>query len=408
MSVPTYLHPFAAPRREDFLTIVRGEGARVFDADGKGYVDALASLWFCNVGHGRQDMADAIAAQAAKLAAFHTFERFSNEPCDALAERIAALSPLDSPRVHFTCSGSESVDTALKLARLCSTLRGEPDRQLVVARTRGYHGVTYGGMSLQGLPPNRAGFGPLVGAIEHVDHDDVEAVEDLFEQRGAEICAVIAEPVIGAGGVFPPAPGYLTRLRELCDEHGALLIFDEVVCAFGRLGAWFGAVHFDVVPDMITFAKAVTSGYVPLGGVVVGAAVRELLERDEGFVLRHGHTYGGHALACAAALANLDILEREGLLARAVEIGDRLEGALDDLCEEGVLGGRRGAGAVWAAEMPDGVGAVAVRDRMLALGVIPRPLGPDAVAFCPPLVIGDDDLARCTDALAQAVRAERG
>ena len=259
-------------------------------------------------------------------------------------------------------------------------------------------------MSVQGLPGNQAGFGPLLPDVVQVEHDDLADVERVFAEQGDRIAAVIAEPVIGAGGVMPPVPGYLEGLRRLCDEHGAFLILDEVISGFGRLGEWWGATRFDIRPDVVTFAKAVTSGYVPLGGVLVGPAVRAPLEEDPTYVLRHGHTYSGHPTACAAALANLTILRDEKLPARARPIGERLSDGLRGLEKDGLLAGVRGDGGVWAAVLPEGVAATPVRDRMLDHGVIARPIGADVIAFCPPLVIDDDDIDRCVDALDAALR----
>jgi adenosylmethionine-8-amino-7-oxononanoate aminotransferase len=214
---------------------------------------------------------------------------------------------------------------------------------------------------------------------------------------------VIAEPVVGAGGVLPPPPGYLEGLRARCDATGAFLISDEVICGFGRLGHWFGMSHYGVVPDLITFAKGVTSGYQPVGGVVVGPRVRAPLEADDSWYLRHGYTYSGHPAACAGALANIDILEREALCDRAPKIGQRLGDGLRSLVDKGVLATARGDGAMYAAVMPDGNDPYAVRDRMLDAGVIARPLGANAIAFCPPLVITDDQIDESVAALESAL-----
>ena len=263
MALSPFLHPFAKPAADQFITIVRGEGAAVFDDTGKRYVDGLASLWYCNVGHGRAEIADAVDAQLRVLENYNTFDIFTNGPAEEAAALISALSPIPEGRVFFTCSGSEAVDTALKLARMTFTRRGEPERQVLVGRTLSYHGVNYGGLSVQGLPLNQEGWGPLLDSVEQIAHDDLSTAERLFEQRGGEIAAVIAEPVVGAGGVYPASVEYLRGLRKLCDEAGALLIFDEVITGFGRLGSWFASEYYGVVPDMITFAKAVTSGYQP-------------------------------------------------------------------------------------------------------------------------------------------------
>jgi adenosylmethionine-8-amino-7-oxononanoate aminotransferase len=401
--LPAFLHPFARPTKDDFVTIVRGEGARVYDSTGKGYVDGMASLWYCNVGHGRTEIADAIRAQASTLAAYSTFDPFTNEPADRLADRLTGISPMPGARVFFTDSGSESVDTAIKLARVTHQLAGDHDRTMIISRNRGYHGVAYGGTSAQGIPPNREGWGPLVEGVVQVPADDVEALAGFFAEHGSRIAAFITEPVQGAGGVYPPDPGYLETVRRLCDQHGALLIFDEVITGYGRLGSWFAAHHFGVTPDLTTFAKGITSGYVPLGGVFVGARVREALEADPAYILRHGFTYSGHPTACAAAHANLDILEREGLVERASAVGQRLGSGLQALAADGVLAGVRGVGAIWSVQVPEGHEANDVRIRLLELGVISRAIGTDTLPFCPPFVATDADIDQIVDALATAL-----
>jgi adenosylmethionine-8-amino-7-oxononanoate aminotransferase len=214
---------------------------------------------------------------------------------------------------------------------------------------------------------------------------------------------VIAEPVQGAGGVFPPSPEYLHGLRRLCDQHGALLIFDEVICGWGRLGHWFGAQYYGVTPDLITFAKAVTSGYVPLGGVIASRRVCDVLESDANYLLRHGYTYSGHPTSCAAGVATLAVYEQDDLFERAPVIGKLLSDGLRSLADDGALAGVRGVGAVWAAELAADIDPYAVRDSMLASGVIARPLT-NAIAFCPPLVITDAEVGRVVDALATALR----
>jgi putrescine---pyruvate transaminase len=404
-AVPAFLHPFAQVSATDFITIVEGEGARVRDASGRDYVDAMASLWYCNVGHGRAEVADAVAGQMRRLAAFHTFEKFTNEPADALAERLARLAPVAGSRIFFTSSGSEAVDSALKIARLAHAARGEGDRQIVISRQPSYHGVTYGGLAATGLPANQQGFGAMLPDVVQTPKDDLDAVADVFARNPGRVAAVIAEPVIGAGGVHPPVDGYLEGLRALCDEHGAWLMLDEVICGFGRLGSWWGAQRFGVRPDLSTFAKGVTSGYQPLGGVVVGPAVLDALAADPELVLRHGHTYSGHPSACAAAMACIDITEREGLLDRAGKIGQRLSGGLRGLHDDGRVAEVRGDGAVWAVGLVEGMHAPSVRDHMLTAGVIARPIGTDTIAFSPPLVITDDELDRCVGALDGALAA---
>lgn len=399
------LHPFAKPAAPaaSFTRMVRGAGAIVWDEDGNRYVDGMASLWYCNVGHGRAEIADAVAAQLRELETYHCFERFSNPAAEQLAARLAGLAPVAGSRVFLTSGGSEAVDTALKLSRVAHAQAGHPEKTIVVSRTPSYHGVTYGAMALTGLPLNRRDFGSGMADVVQVDKDDLEGVRRVFHDNPGQVAAVFAEPVIGAGGVWPPAPGYLEGLRTLCDNYGAHLVLDEVICGFGRLGSMFAGGHYGVQADLTTFAKGVTSGYLPLGGVLVAPAVHTVLSADPSFVLRHGYTYSGHAAACVAALACLDITEREGLADKATAMGVRLSAGLLPLLADGLVSDVRGVGALWAVSVPEGVDPVAVRDRMLASGVILRPIAPSTLAICPPLVIEDDDLDAIPDALRAAL-----
>ncbi len=401
--LPAFLHPFAKPTRETFISIVRGDGALVWDADGREYVDGMASLWYCAIGHGRAEVADAVGRQLSTLAAYSCFDPFTNGPADDLAHTLQGIAPMDDARVFFCGSGSEAIDTAMKLARVAHVQAGQPQRKLIISRTRGYHGVAYGGTSAQGIAPNREHFGPFVEGVLQVPADDVEALATIMRERGHEVAAVLTEPVQGAAGIYPPVDGYLASLRKLCDQHGAYLIFDEVITGFGRLGSWFASHHFGVRPDMVTFAKAVTSGYQPLGGVFVGPAPRAALEADTDFFLRHGFTYSGHPAACAAGLANIAIMQREQLVERAVHVGQRLGAGLQALAADGVIDHARGEVAMWAAGLRPDQNAVNVRDRMLGLGVITRAINTDTLTFCPPLVISDEQIDRVVDALATAL-----
>jgi adenosylmethionine-8-amino-7-oxononanoate aminotransferase len=398
-----FLHPFAKPTRTDFVRIVRGRGALVWDSDGNEYVDGMASLWYCNVGHGRAEIAAAIAAQIDKIEAYSCFDPFSNEPAEELAEVLLAHSPVADGRVFFCGSGSEAVDTAMKLARLAHVQAGHPEKTLIISRERGYHGTNYGGTSAQGIAPNRVGYSPLVPDVVQVPSDDLEAVSTLMASRSGEIAAVLVEPVQGAGGVYPPSDGYLNGLRKLCDQHGAFLIFDEVISGFGRLGTWFAAHHYDIRPDMVTFAKAVTSGYQPLGGVYVGSAVRTPLEADTNFFLRTGYTYSGHPTVCAAALENIRIVEREDLFTRAHEIGNRLRDGFEAMARDGIIDHVRSVGAVLGVGLPAGRDCATVRDALLKKGVITRAINTDTNTFCPPLVIKDSEIDRILDAYASVM-----
>jgi len=396
------LHPFSPPGMPegDFVEIVRGEGSLVFDSNGREYVDAMANLWLCQVGHGRTEIIDAVTAQMHQMEAYNTFAPFTNGPAARVAEMIAERSPHPDGRVFLGCSGSEAVDTALKIARQVQQRRGQEGRQVIVKRTNGYHGTNFGGTSAQGIAPNREGWGDLVPHFVEVPHDDLEAAASIFADHGDRIAAVLTEPVQGAGGVFPPVDGYLEGLRRLCDDNGALLIFDEVICGFGRIGEWFGAQAFGVTPDLITFAKGVTSGYLPLSGVILSRHICEELE-EPGFLLRTGYTYSGHQASCAAGIANLELMTNEGLDTRANHVGDRLQEGLRALEADGLIESWRGVGAVYAAEL--GRDSIPVRNEILANGVIVRPIG-TCLAICPPLVITDDEVGRIVDTMAAALR----
>ena len=399
-----FLHSFAKPSSEAFISIVRGDLARLWDSDGNEYIDAIGSLWYSNIGHGRKEMADAIAAQVSTLEAYSTFDPFTNPLAEAVAEKIASLSPIADARVFLCGSGSEAIDTAMKLARTAQIQSGHAERNVIITRNRGYHGTNYGGTSAQGLPLNKVGYGTLLEGVMQVDADDIEAMSIAFAQNKGKVAAVIAEPVQGAGGVWPSSAEYLAGLRRLCDDNGAYLIFDEVITGFGRLGTWFGAMHYGVTPDMITFAKGVTSGYQPLGGVITSAPINKALTADPSFFLRTGYTYSGHPTVCAAALKNIEIMERENLLQRATHIGEKFEQGFAALAADGVITGYRGVGAIWAAILPDTIDATAVRDAMIKKGVIARSI-PNVIAVCPPLVISDEEISTVLDVFAEVVNS---
>jgi adenosylmethionine-8-amino-7-oxononanoate aminotransferase len=394
-------HAFAPPTKAeaDFIKIVRGEGSLVWDSNGKEYVDGLGSLWYCQVGHGRSEIIEAVADQMQRLEAYNIFDPFTNEPAAEVASMVVDRSPHPDGRVFLSCSGSEAVDTALKMARQYHQLAGDTERQMVVRRSHGYHGTNFGGTSAQGIAPNREGWGDLVPHFEEVPNDDLEVAATLFAEHGDKIAAVISEPVQGAGGVHPPAEGYLEGLRRLCDDNGTLLIFDEVIAGFGRTGRWFGSQHFGVTPDLITFAKGVTSGYLPLSGVIVSRRVCEAFEEPD-FVFRSGYTYSGHPASCAAGVANLELIEAEGLIARSNHVGEGIRSGLEALRIEGLIESWRGTGAVYAAEL--GRDSVPIRNRILANGVILRPIG-TCLAICPPLVISDSEVGRIIDTMADAL-----
>src|SRR4051794_17969160 len=273
-----FWHPFADMHavRSAELTIVSGDGVHVTDEDGRRYLDGTASLWNVNVGHGRTELADAAAAQMRDLATYGAFGAFNNKPARELTDRLAGLAPVNDPRIFLTSGGGDSIDTAAKLARRYFAAIGEPERVHLISRTQGYHGTHGLGTSIGGIPANRADMGPLDADASLVPHDSLEALEAEVQRVGPDrVAAVFVEPVIGAGGVHQPRPGYIEGVAELCARTGILFVVDAVINAFGRLGTWFAAERFGVRPDLICFAKGVTSGYLPLGGVVISGPVAE-------------------------------------------------------------------------------------------------------------------------------------
>jgi len=397
-----FFHPFGNPAQpeEELINLVRAEGSIVWDDTGKDYVDGLASLWLCQVGHGRQEMIDAISEQMSAMVTYNTFPPFTNDVAARAADAVAEVSPMPEGRVFFGCSGSEAIDTALKIARLVQQRRGNHDKQIIVKRTRGYHGTNFGGTSAQGIAPNREGWGDLVPHFMEVPADDLEAMASIFVEHGDRVAAVLTEPLQGAGGVFEPPEGYLQGLRRLCDDNNALLIHDEVINGFGRTGEWFGSHTYGVTPDLITFAKGVTSGYMPVSGVILSRAVAgELEEQDE--MVRTGYTYSGHPTCMAAVLKNIELIRDEGLVDRANHIGTQMSTALGALKADGAIESYDGRAAIWGVELGDR-DSIPVRDRMLELGVIVRPIY-SRLAMCPPLVITDEEIGRMMDTMAQAL-----
>src|SRR3954465_7104703 len=318
-----FWHPFADMHavRSAELTIVSGDAVHAPDEDGRRYLDGTASLWNVNVGHGRTEIVDAAAAQMRTLASYSAFGSFANPPALRLAERLSELAPVDDARIFFGSGGGDAIDTAGKLARRYFAAIGTPERVHLISRAQGYHGTHGLGTSIGGIPANRANMGPLDPNASFVPHDSLEALEAEVERVGADrVAAIFVEPVMGAGGVHQPPPGYVEGVAALCERTGIVFVVDAVINAFGRLGTWFAAERFGVRPDMICFAKGVTSGYLPLGGIVISGRVAQPFWEQGGTWFRQGATYAGHPTVAAAALANLDILERDGLLERGREL----------------------------------------------------------------------------------------
>jgi len=418
-------------------TIVRGEGAYVFDDTGKRYLDGLSGLFTVQVGHGREELAEAGARQARQLAYFPIWG-YANEPAVALAERLAALAPGDLNRVFFTASGSEAVESAWKLARQYFKLIGEPMRHKVISRTFTYHGTSMGALAISGVPAIKAPFEPLVpGAIKVqntnryrcVDCADLDGctlrcaddIELRIEMEGAEtVAAVFLEPVQNTGGALTPPPGYFDRVRDICTRHGVLLVSDEVICAFGRLGRWFGSQRYGYQPDIITFAKGVTSGYAPLGGMLVSDRLAEPFADATQHVFLHGHTYGGHPVSCAVALANMDIIERERLCENVRRNEDVFGDALDALRDIPIVGDVRGTGYFRVIELVKDQATRLTFDADECEWLLRETLSPalfDAGLICraddradpvlvlsPPLICGEAELTEIAAILRAALR----
>lgn len=411
----SFWHPFAnmAKVAGNEFVVERGEGCYVFDTDGNRYLDGTASLWYSNIGYGRTEIADAVAAQITKLNAFHTFGDFSTGPVEQLADRIAEIAPVRGSKVFFTSGGSDSVDTAAKLARRYFSEIGKPERTVFITRVWAYHGMHAYGTSLGGLPPNMEGHGPMIEQVVQVPYDSTDALVAAIDTVGADnVAGFYAEPVIGAGGVRPAPDGYLKEARRIVADAGALYVSDEVITGYGRVGDWFASSRFSLEPDLITFAKGVTSGYLPLGGVIASPRVAEPFWTGDGALWRHGYTYSGHTTACAAGLVNLDIIEREGLMTRVLEIETELMEALAPLLDHPLVTEiRGGVGALAAVQLdPEAVsadGSLPIRAALASRdnGVITRALAGGGLQASPPFTITRDQLDELAAGLLAGVEA---
>lgn len=348
------------PYEEDWSklpVIVSGDGCYVTDSGGKTYVDGLAGLFTTQVGHGRTELADVAAAQMKELGFFPNWSMHHPRSLE-LSAKISEIAPGDLNSSFFVSSGSEAVETVIKLARQYHKVNGEPGRYKVISRDVAYHGTTMGALSVTGLPDFKAPFEPLPAGFFHVRNTQqdpegaADAIEEMIEAEGPQtVAAVVLEPVQNAGGCLVPPPDYWKKVREICDRHGVLLVSDAVICAFGRLGEWFGIERFDVVPDMTTFAKGVTSGYSPMGGVVVSDRISATL-RENAPMFSHGSTFGGHPVSAAVALENIAIMEREKLLENVHNLEGHFEDELKRMAEgHPIVKDIRGMGFFWAVEM---------------------------------------------------------
>jgi putrescine---pyruvate transaminase len=389
------------------LVLVRGEGAFVWDEQGRKFLDVPASLWYCNVGHGRGEIADAVARQMRQLETYSTFQQNTNRPALELAERISDLAPVEDSRIFFTSGGGDSIDTAVKLARLYWHAVGRPEKRTIVSRDRGYHGLHGFGTSITGIAVNREGLGELMPETVRVPTNDADAFVRLLEEQGDTIAAFVCEPVIGTGGVVFPSAGYLETVQQACRRHDVLFVVDEVITGFGRTGEMFASSRFGLDPDVLVVAKGLTSGYMPLGAAIVAQRVWDPFWKDgSNLVFRHGVTYAGHAAACAAAQANLDLLERERLVERVLELEPVLNRALDPLrTHAGVAEVRTGAGLLAGIELSDPSAAVRVCDLCLAAGALMRVIAGGTLQISPPFVVEEDDLDFVARVVADALDA---
>jgi putrescine aminotransferase len=417
-----HLHPFTDHKslHDGKVRVITGaDGVFLHDADGNQLLDGMAGLWCVSVGYSRRELVEAAAAQMTKLPYYNTFFKTTTQPVVALSQRLARLAPEGLNHAFFACSGSEAVDSALRMARVFWQTKGKPDKKIIIGREYGYHGSTTLGASAGGMvdmhrqagdmpnfvqvmPPYWYGYGGQMSEAEFGIYA-AKQLEDKIRELGPDnIAAFIGEPLQGAGGVIIPPATYWPEINRICQENDILLIADEVICGFGRTGKMFGSDTFGIKPDMMTMAKAITSGYLPLSAVMVGDRVADVLINETG-EFYHGFTYSGHPVACAVALANLDIIEREGLVARAEHTGRLLRGKLRDaLADHPMVGEIRGVGLIGAIELVadkrtrrffDKRGRVGTicRDYCFENNLVMRAVR-DTMVFSPPLIISHDEI----------------
>jgi adenosylmethionine-8-amino-7-oxononanoate aminotransferase len=428
------LHPqYHVRDHENPVIFVRGEGALLWDIHGREYIDGLSCLWNVAVGHGRGELADAAAAQMRQLAFSNGYAGYTNVPSIRLAERLMSLVYPNMQAVFFCNSGSEAVEGAFKISRYFWYVQGKPEKTKIISRKEAYHGGTLGATAATGMPAFHKGFGPMPLDFLHAETcypyrcprcqgdgdcgphcaDEIEAV--ILREGAGTVAAVIAEPVHGAGGVIVPGPGYWPRLREICDRHDVLLIADEVITGFGRTGRWFALKHWNVQPDLMTVAKAITSAYVPLAGFIVSKRVYDgVLAAPADTKFMHGYTNAGHPTACAVALRNLQIIEEEGLVEQAASVGERLQAGLRTLLSHPNVGEVRGLGLLAAVELVAdktsrapfepglAVGPRALR-AMRERGLISRVRG-DSILLAPPLVTSPEQAGRMVDIIGESIQ----
>ena len=429
------MHPLHHPSAYATSRVwVSGKGALIKDNTGREYIDGLSGLWNVNIGHGRAELGEAASRQMATLAFHSAYAGGSNEPAIALADRLSALVYPSINTFFFTSGGAESTETSIKTARFYWKASGKPDKFKVISRRRAYHGLTLAAMSATGLSAFWPMFEPRTPGFSHIDAPDpyrfvntdasitlgVAAANQLeaeiLREGPDSVAAFIAEPVQGAGGVIIPPSDYFTRIREICNRYDVLLIADEVITGFGRTGTWFGLEHFGVEPDIMQFAKGITSGYVPLGGIGVSDKLRDAINSvPPSKRWMHAFTYSGHPTCCAVALKNIDIIERENLVARAAASGERLLRGLRTLESMDGIGNVRGLGLMAAVEVvadkstkqlfpPEAGVTQKLTDALLERGLYTR-VALDCICLAPPLVTTDAEIDRIVNTAGEAVAA---
>jgi len=396
--------------KDNEVIFVRGEGSTLWDRDGKEYIDAIAGLWYCNVGYGREKIADAVRDQVATLSSCMCFDVYASDRTIELADRVAGMAPVDGGKVFFTCGGSESIDTAAKVARRYWSALNKPEKHVMISREGAYHGLNAFGTSLAGIDSNKQGFGALVEGVAHVPAMDPAALANEIDRLDGAAAAFFAEPVIGAGGVHPPPEDYLQEVAAICREREVLFAVDEVITGFGRLGTMFASERYGVRPDMLVVAKGLTSGYLPLSAVVFSERVAEpFWEGDDAPWLRHGYTFSGHASACAAGMANLDILEGEKLVDRVAKLEPKLPKITAPLAEMAEVSEVRTVGLLAGVQLSAEVlerdpaftdkAIAGIRDR----GVITRKMAGDGIQISPPFVIKEAELEQIVSVYAESI-----
>jgi adenosylmethionine-8-amino-7-oxononanoate aminotransferase len=386
------------------LVVVEGKGATVTTSTGQTLIDATSGLWYSNVGHGREDLAEVAYRQMLRIETHNVFGRFSNDVALEFAELLAARAPMEAPRVFFTSGGSESVETACKLARLHWQLEGKHDKKIILSRDQAYHGLHGFGTSISGQTANRANYGSpsLVPETARIDRHDLAIVEAQVREIGPEnIAAIFAEPVQGSGGIITPVPGYLAGLQKIARENDILFVADEVITGFGRTGELFASTKYDIEPDLLTFAKGVTSGYIPLGGVFISPriAARFYDHGDDSPVFRHGITYSGHSTACAVGIKHLAILDDESLVERANVLGEQLVTGLEAMGSRHKVKEIRISGLMCGVELVPEVSAEEVGLGAIADGVIIKGMMGNTLQVTPPFVTTENQIDQIVSTL---------